>query len=298
MNTVPENNLKEQWTFRLGALAVVLTLALVACQGGAPSAQPAAPAAANTPMAAPTDTPAPTAVPTTAPIPTTASTNTPVPAAAPTDTSGPAKAAAMPSVSVADQPIEDDAVTVAKVVSNGPGWIVIHADKNGAPGPVLGYAPVKDGENADVAVKLAAEGRTETLYAMLHTDAGKVGTYEFPGADGPVAMDGKVITPAFKVAGGGSSGATTSQAAAVKLVNMTFTPAQLTVKVGTTVVWTSEDDVPHTVSADDGSFDSGNMKKGDTFEFTFTKAGQYPYYCAYHGTPGGGGMAGTIVVTN
>jgi plastocyanin len=288
MNTVPENNLKEQRTSRLGALAVVLTLALAACQGGAPGAQPAAPAATNTPVAAPTDTPAPT----------TAPTNTPAPAAAPTDTPAAAKAAAMPSVSVADQPIENDTVTVAKVVSNGPGWIVIHADKNGAPGPVLGYAPVKDGDNTDVAVKLAAEGRTETLYAMLHTDAGKVGTYEFPGADGPVAMDGKVITPAFKVTGGGSPGATTSQPAAVKLVNTTFTPAQLTVKVGTTVVWTSEDNVPHTVTADDGSFDSGNMKKGDTFEFTFTKAGKYPYYCAYHGTPGGGGMAGTIVVTN
>jgi plastocyanin len=288
MNTVPENNLKEQRTSRLGALAVVLTLALAACQGGAPGAQPAAPAATNTPVAAPTDTPAPT----------TAPTNTPAPAAAPTDTPAAAKAAAMPSVSVADQPIEDDTVTVAKVVSNGPGWIVIHADKNGAPGPVLGYAPVKDGDNTDVAVKLAADGRTETLYAMLHTDAGKVGTYEFPGADGPVAMDGKVITPAFKVTGGGSPGATTSQPAAVKLVNTTFTPAQLTVKVGTTVVWTSEDNVPHTVTADDGSFDSGNMKKGDTFEFTFTKAGKYPYYCAYHGTPGGGGMAGTIVVTN
>ena len=89
-----------------------------------------------------------------------------------------------------------------------------------------------------------------------------------------------------------------SQAAAVKLVNTTFAPAQLTIKMGTTVVWTSEDDAPHTVTADDGSFDSGNMKKGDSFKFTFTKAGQYPYYCAYHGTAGGGGMAGTITVTN
>jgi plastocyanin len=268
MNTVTENNAGKQRLLYIGALAGALVLVLAACQSGVSNAQPAAPAATNTPAAAPTGTPAA------------------------------AKAAAMPSVSVTDQPIEDDTVTVAKVVSNGPGWIVVHADKNGAPGPVLGYAPVKDGENADVAVKLAADGRTETLYAMLHTDAGKVGTYEFPGADGPVAMDGQVITPAFKVTGGGSPGAMTSQPAAVKLVNTTFTPAQLTVKVGTTVVWTSEDNAPHTVSADDGSFDSGNMKKGDTFEFTFTKAGNYPYYCAYHGTPGGGGMAGTIVVTN
>jgi plastocyanin len=296
MNAVPENNLKEQRTFRLGGLVVALMLALVACQGGAPSAQPAAPAATNTPAATPTDTPAPTVVPTDTPMPTTAPTNTPAPAAAPTNTLAPA--AAMPSVGVADQPIKDDTVTVAKVVSNGPGWIVIHADKNGAPGPVLGYAAVKDGENDDVVVKLAAEGRTETLYAMLHTDAGTVGTYEFPGADGPVAMNGKVITPAFKITIGASPGATTSQAAAVKLVNITFTPAQLTVKVGTTVVWTSEDNVPHTVTADDGSFDSGNLKKGDSFKFTFTKAGEFPYYCAYHGTAGGGGMSGTITVTN
>ncbi len=285
MNTVTENNAGKKRLYYIGALAGALVLVLAACQGGAygggaggaygarsssANAAPAAPAPANTP----------------------------------------AMAAAMPSVSVADQPIKDDTVTVAKVVSNGPGWIVIHADKNGAPGPVLGYTAVKDGENDDVAVKLAAEGRTETLYAMLHTDAGKVGTYEFPGADVPVAMNGAAITPAFKVAGGASQGAAPSQPtaasqgdvagqpAAVKLVNFKFTPAQLTVKVGTTVVWTSEDNAPHTVTADDGSFNSGNLKKGDSFKFTFTKAGTFPYYCAYHGTAGGGGMSGTITVTN
>ena len=285
MNTVTENNAGKQRLFYIGALAVTLVLVLAACQGGgygggAGGAYGAQSSSAN---AAP---------------------------AAPVPANTPAMAAAMPSVSVADQPIKDDTVTVAKVVSNGPGWIVIHADKNGAPGPVLGHAAVKDGENTDVAVKLAAQGRTETLYAMLHTDAGKVGTYEFPGADVPVAMNGAAITPAFKVAGGGSQGAAPSQAtaasqgavagepAAIKLVNFKFTPAQLTVKVGTTVVWTSEDNAPHTVTADDGSFDSGNLKKGDSFKFTFTKAGTFPYYCAYHGTAGGGGMAGTITVTN
>jgi len=288
MNTVTENNAGKKRLYYMGALAGALVLVLAACQGGgsggaygggaggaygarssSAAAAPAAPAPANTPAAA-----------------------------------------AMPSVSVADQPIKDDMVTVAQVVSNGPGWIVIHADKNGAPGPVLGYSAVKDGENADVAVKLAAEGRTETLYAMLHTDAGTVGTYEFPGADVPVAMNGAAITPAFKVAGGASQGAAPGQAtatsqgaaagqsAAVKLVNFKFTPAQLTVKVGTTVVWTSEDNAPHTVTADDGSFNSGNLKKGDSFKFTFTKAGTFPYYCAYHGTAGGGGMSGTITVTN
>jgi plastocyanin len=288
MNTVTENNAGKKRLFYIGALAATLVLVLAACQGGGYGAAYGG-GAGGAYGARPSNAYAAPAAP------------------APTHT---AMAAAMPSVSVADQPIKDDTVTVAKVVSNGPGWIVIHADKNGAPGPVLGYAAVKDGENDDVVVKLAAEGRTETLYAMLHTDAGKVGTYEFPGADVPVAMNGMVITPAFKVTGGASQGTAPSQAtaasqgavagqsAAIKLVNFKFTPAQLTVKVGTTVVWTSEDNVPHTVTADDGSFDSGNLKKGDSFKFTFTKAGKFPYYCAYHGTAGGGGMSGTITVTN
>jgi plastocyanin len=285
VNTVTENNAGKQRLSYIGALAVTLVLGLAACQGGGygSAAGGAYGAQSSNAYAAP---------------------------AAPAPTSAPAKAAAMPSVSVADQPIKDDTVTVATVVSNGPGWIVIHADKNGAPGPVLGYAAVKDGENTDIVVKLAAQGRTEKLYAMLHTDAGKVGTYEFPGADGPVAMDGMVITPAFKVTSGASQGAApgqdtaasqgavAGQPAAIKLVNFKFTPAQLTVKVGTTVVWTSEDNVPHTVTADDGSFDSGNLQKGDSFKFTFTKAGKYPYYCSYHGAAGGGGMSGTITVTN
>lgn len=106
-----------------------------------------------------------------------------------------------PSVTVSDQPLVDGKVTIEKVVSNGPGWLVVHADNNGAPGPVLGHTAVADGENTNVVVELAAEGRTETLYAMLHTDAGTVGTYEFPGPDTPVSVDGAVVTPAFQVTG-------------------------------------------------------------------------------------------------
>ena len=107
-----------------------------------------------------------------------------------------------PSVTVSDQPIENEMVTVDQVVSVGAGWIVIHADANGAPGPVLGNAAVSDGENLAVQVQLAAEGRTEMLWAMLHTDAGTVGTYEFPGDDGPVTVDGSVVVVPFNATGG------------------------------------------------------------------------------------------------
>ena len=106
------------------------------------------------------------------------------------------------SVTVSDQPIVGDKVTVDEVVYNGSGWIVIHADNGGAPGTILGYSPVGDGTNKDVVVQIAEDGRTDTLYAMLHTDAGTVGTFEFPnGDDVPVKEGGAVITPSFSVTG-------------------------------------------------------------------------------------------------
>ena len=110
-------------------------------------------------------------------------------------------AAGEPSVIAADQEVRDGTVTIAEVQSSGPGWIVIHADANGKPGPVAGYAAVKDGVNAGVVVKIDTAKATPILYAMLHTDAGIVGTYEFPGADKPVMVDGGMVSPPFSSTG-------------------------------------------------------------------------------------------------
>lgn len=107
---------------------------------------------------------------------------------------------ATPRVTVSDQPLLNGTVTVEKVVSIGPGWIVIHAQADGKPGPILGYSPVADGENNDVVVEIDAFQATGTLYAMLHTDAGEVGTWEFPGGpDTPVTVNDQVVTPPFKI---------------------------------------------------------------------------------------------------
>jgi len=56
-----------------------------------------------------------------------------------------------------------------------------------------------------------------------------------------------------------------------------FSPANLEVRVGTTVTWTNNDGVMHTVTSDSGVFDSGYLSNGDTFTFTFTEAGTFPY---------------------
>jgi len=78
---------------------------------------------------------------------------------------------------------------------------------------------------------------------------------------------------------------------AVKIANFTFSPQQVTVKAGTTVVWTNEDDIPHTVTSSTQVFKSGALDSDQKFSFTFTTPGSYKYFCALHPH-----MTGTIVV--
>jgi plastocyanin len=80
-------------------------------------------------------------------------------------------------------------------------------------------------------------------------------------------------------------------AMAVTIKGFAFDPAQLEVPVGTTVTWTNQDSASHTVTADDGSFDSGQLAQGATFSQTFAKAGTYTYHCANHPN-----MTATVVV--
>jgi plastocyanin len=62
-----------------------------------------------------------------------------------------------------------------------------------------------------------------------------------------------------------------------------FTPARLTIRVGTTVIWKNRSSAPHTVTSDDGTtFDSGTVPAGGTFHFTFKTAGTFSYHCNIH----------------
>jgi plastocyanin len=71
-----------------------------------------------------------------------------------------------------------------------------------------------------------------------------------------------------------------------------FSPATLTIKVGTTVIWKNMSLAPHTVTSDDGQmFDSGTVAVGGTFRFTFKNTGTFSYHCNIHPY-----MRATIVV--
>ena len=70
-----------------------------------------------------------------------------------------------------------------------------------------------------------------------------------------------------------------------------FSPSSITINVGDTIVWTNYDSASHTVTSNDGTFDSGSIANGNTFSFTFTSAGTFDYYCAPHP-----GMTGSVTV--
>ncbi len=70
--------------------------------------------------------------------------------------------------------------------------------------------------------------------------------------------------------------------AIVKIDNFTFNPATLSVAVGTTVIWDNGDDIPHSVVATDKSFRSKALDTEDKFSFTFSKSGEYEYFCGLH----------------
>ena len=77
----------------------------------------------------------------------------------------------------------------------------------------------------------------------------------------------------------------------VKIENFTFNQQRVTVKVGTTVTWVNEDDIPHTATSSTKLFNSKTLDTNDKFSFTFTTPGTYEYFCALHPH-----MRGSIVV--
>jgi len=70
-----------------------------------------------------------------------------------------------------------------------------------------------------------------------------------------------------------------------------FMPTPLTIKAGSSVVWTNMDDEPHNVVSDTGLFRSGGMDTGEHFTYKFDKPGTYHFTCSIHPR-----MVGTIVV--
>jgi plastocyanin len=90
-----------------------------------------------------------------------------------------------------------------------------------------------------------------------------------------------------------SSVATPANAATreVSIDNFSFSPPTITVAPGTSITWVNRDDVPHTVTANDKTFNSGTLDTDGRFSRRFTTPGTFSYFCAVHPH-----MTGTVVV--
>jgi plastocyanin len=119
-----------------------------------------------------------------------------------------------------------------------------------------------------------------TPAATSSGDNGGYGNGKYGNGSTPTAA-AATSTPASSGSGGD----------AVSIASFSFSPNTLSVKVGTKVTWTNNDSVPHTVTANDGSFNSNTLPPGQSFSFTFTKAGAFAYHCNIHTT-----MKATITV--
>ncbi|WP_369373080.1 cupredoxin family copper-binding protein [Streptomyces sp. cg36] len=116
--------------------------------------------------------------------------------------------------------------------------------------------------------------------------------------NGGMKMSGMPASTARRgspTAGGGGAPAApapSSTGGAVAVKNFAFAPATLTVRVGTTVTWTNNDDEPHTVTSDNGGpLHSPPLDSGGVYRYTFAKSGTYTYFCTVHPF-----MHGSVVV--
>lgn len=121
---------------------------------------------------------------------------------------------------------------------------------------------------------LAVRGVAAALTAMLAV-----------GAVGCSSSDGDAPT------GGASEGPPPTELATVAVTGFRFEPEVLEVKVGEQVLWANEDDVTHTATAADGSFDLELDGAGTEASHTFTEPGTFDYTCSVHES-----MTGQIVV--
>lgn len=81
------------------------------------------------------------------------------------------------------------------------------------------------------------------------------------------------------------------RSASVETKNFSFSPATVTIQKGGKVTWTNKDSVNHTVTADKGEFESGQLTTDKSFSHTFNEAGTFKYHCSNHPY-----MTGEVVV--
>lgn len=196
--------------------------------------------------------------------------------------------------------------TVAHDFVIGPPYnIVVNATIPGLQNDLTGQTFTKNATNNSPGVKVSGTvGNVTATYTFV---AKYAGVYEFVCTyHAQVGMIGYLTVLPNAAYGekvpAGHAGSEAGQTVTVSMVpgsgsntsiGKAYLPDPVTVVIGVnnTVTWNNDDNAPHTVTANDASFDSGNVAPGQSFTYTFTTPGTYQYHCIYHPW-----MVGTIIV--
>lgn len=171
-----------------------------------------------------------------------------------------------------------------------PHVIIAHASSDNMGTYIIAGDITGDPEAGGIAVQLVELNDSGHVgIAWLEEGEAGVGVsaYLVPGAAGGEGSDDEA-TPDEDMADHEMGG----EEVAATIEGFAFSPNPLEIKVGTTVTWTNNDSAPHTVTANDRSFESPRLDQGGTFTFTFTEPGTFEYFCEFHPN-----MTATVVVT-
>lgn len=220
-------------------------------------------------------------------------------------------------VSAADQDGDGKTVTVEEVVLTGSkGFIAVHSDAGGAPGPVIGVSNLLEaGTTDDISITLTEPlTASASVFPMLHLDDNGNGTYEFPKADQPAKVGADVVMVKIAVSVGGTAAGggaektmvggkelvvrgtkTVTDSVDVEVDDNYFEPNVLTAKPGSTITLNLkvEGDGFHNFTVEGQSVDH-DLKKGEPFagKVTVPQSGEVLFFCKYHRDEAG--MAGVV----
>ena len=168
--------------------------------------------------------------------------------------------------------------------------------------PVTNVTGAENATETEGAAAGGTENTTETGAAMSNATEGteaaegeSLPVTNATGTETATETEGGATTGA-NGGGGTATGVSITTGSSTKTTDA-FQPNPAQVSVGSTVTWTNEDAQPHTVNSGenatpDGTFDSGILAPAATYDFTFTEAGEYPYFCLLHPN-----MVGTVSVS-
>jgi plastocyanin len=111
-----------------------------------------------------------------------------------------------------------------------------------------------------------------------------------------LALPVAAAVPAGAGGGGGGPCAVLSRSTELTMRDLCFDGVAAVVPVGSTITVTNEGQTTHNIVSVDRRFSSPDLSHGDRYQFTVDAPGVYAYYCSFHGSAEGRGMAGVLVV--